>query len=119
MLPKVSIEDAVRLCSSIIDEEIKLSMFSVGEDKSPGPDGYTSSFFKSSWKIMGDDVISAVHYYFQTCNLFAGFNSTSVSLFPKCPNPCKVNDFRSISCCSVVYKCITKVIVNRLQIKSF
>lgn len=30
----------------ISKEEIKVAMFDIGEDKSPGPNGFTSAFFK-------------------------------------------------------------------------
>ncbi|GJY11524.1 protein LAZ1 [Tanacetum coccineum] len=36
--------------------EIKSTMFSIGDDRAPGLDGFTSAFFKKSWDIMGDDI---------------------------------------------------------------
>nr|GEX38865.1 reverse transcriptase domain, reverse transcriptase zinc-binding domain protein [Tanacetum cinerariifolium] len=33
-----------------------------GNDKSPGPDGYTAAFFKEAWDIVSYDVISAIQY---------------------------------------------------------
>ena len=33
-------------------------------DKSPGPDGYGSHFFKDVWDIIGDDCIEAVLDFF-------------------------------------------------------
>ena len=44
-----------------------------------------------------------------------GFNSTIVTLVPKCPNPCSIRDFRPIFCYSVIYKYITKIVANRLK----
>ncbi|XP_022024504.1 uncharacterized protein LOC110924825 [Helianthus annuus] len=38
-------------------EEVKSAMFSIGENKAPGPDGYTSAFFKNSWEIVGDEAL--------------------------------------------------------------
>ncbi|GJY56041.1 hypothetical protein Tco_0455156 [Tanacetum coccineum] len=37
----------------VTNEEIKAAMFDIGEDKAPGPDGYTSAFFKKGWDIFG------------------------------------------------------------------
>ncbi|XP_038993013.1 uncharacterized protein LOC120116661 [Hibiscus syriacus] len=46
--------------------------------------------------------------------LLPAFNATSIVLVPKISNPCKVKDFKPISCCSVVYKAISKILVSRL-----
>ena len=47
--------------------------------------------------------------------IFPAFNSTTVALVPKCKNPSSMKEFRPISCCSMIYKCITKILANRLQ----
>lgn len=36
-------------------------------------------------------------------------------LIPKVDNPDKINQFRPISVCNVIYKVITKIIANRLK----
>ena len=42
-------------------------------------------------------------------------NETFIPLIPKIKNPKKVSDFRPISLCNVVYKLISKVVVNWLK----
>jgi hypothetical protein len=41
-------------------------------------------------------------------------NATILILVPKKVNPSTMGDFRPITCCSVVYKCITKILSNRM-----
>ncbi|GJS31679.1 RNA-directed DNA polymerase, eukaryota, reverse transcriptase zinc-binding domain protein [Tanacetum coccineum] len=41
------------------DEEIKEVVFGFGNDKAPGPDGFTTVFLKKSWDIMRRDVCAA------------------------------------------------------------
>jgi len=36
-------------------------------------------------------------------------------MLPKLPSPSKASEFRPVSCCSVIYKCITKLICSRLN----
>ncbi|GJZ32164.1 hypothetical protein Tco_0577600 [Tanacetum coccineum] len=43
----------------IIPQEVKEVIFSMGNDKSPGPDGYTTAFFKEAWDIISNNVILA------------------------------------------------------------
>lgn len=42
-------------------------------------------------------------------------NSTAISLIPKVPNPTYLRDFRPISYCNTIYKCISKIIANKLS----
>jgi hypothetical protein len=41
-------------------------------------------------------------------------NATILTLVPKKPNVTVMGDFRPIACCNVVYKCITKILSNRM-----
>ncbi|GJU75866.1 RNA-directed DNA polymerase, eukaryota, partial [Tanacetum coccineum] len=66
-------------------DEIRRAVWNCGDNKSPGPDGYTFEFFKKYWDLIGSD-------------LYAKF----------------VNDFRPISLIGSVYKVVTKVLANRL-----
>ena len=57
----------------------------------------------------------AIKKFFQKKKLLGESNETLVTLLPKVPNPNKVTEFRPIACCNVVYKCIIKIISNRLK----
>ncbi|XP_039040914.1 uncharacterized protein LOC120179370 [Hibiscus syriacus] len=103
------------LTKEVDDLEIKKALFKQGKDKSPGPDGYTFGFFKAAWDIVGAYFISVVRYFFQSFVMLPAFNSTSLVLVPKSPNAYLARDFRTISCCSVVYKIITRILVDKLM----
>lgn len=92
-----------------------MMLFATGNDKSPGPDGYTSFFFRKAWDIVKGDVIKAVLFFFDRIKLPTGFNSTFITLVPKSSNINTMADFRPISCCNVVYKCISRILANTLQ----
>ncbi|GJR74730.1 hypothetical protein Tco_0087095 [Tanacetum coccineum] len=61
----------VRIVST---REVKEAIFSMGNDKSPGPDGYTVAFFKEAWDIVSNDVTKAVKEFFINGNLLKVVN---------------------------------------------
>lgn len=46
--------------------------------------------------------------------LLKELNATILTLVPKKPNASFMGDFRPVTCCNVLYKCITKIISNRM-----
>lgn len=57
--PTVPLDCLEELARIPMDVEIKKALFGIGRDKAPGPNGYTSGFFKTSWEIAGEDVCKA------------------------------------------------------------
>lgn len=72
-------------------------------------------FFKASWSIIGNEVTNAILEFFRTRQLLKEINHKIIALLPKVSTPSKVTDFRPISCCNVLYKCISKIIINRMK----
>ena len=112
---RVSQDHFEHLASIPNDDEIKRTLFSIHSNKAPGPDGFNAFFFKHCWNTVGPLVLNAIKEFFNTGELLKESNSTIISLIPKIPNPSAMNEFRPISCCNTVYKCISKLISNRLQ----
>ncbi|GKE11382.1 putative RNA-directed DNA polymerase, eukaryota, reverse transcriptase zinc-binding domain protein, partial [Tanacetum coccineum] len=105
---------ALNMVREVTNKKIKIAMFDIGDDKAPGPDGFTSTFFKKCWHIVGNDVCNAVRDFFNNGCLLKEINNTFLALIPKVSTPLKVNDYRPISCCNVIYKCISKILTNRV-----
>nr|GEW84627.1 hypothetical protein [Tanacetum cinerariifolium] len=101
--------DMVRVVSS---QEVKSAMFSMGNDKSPGPDGFTTAFFKDTWDIIGLDVTKAVCEFFTNGCLLKELNHTILALIPKVNAPARVNDYRPISYRGVP-RCAFKVDIQK------
>ncbi|XP_074300969.1 uncharacterized protein LOC141632309 [Silene latifolia] len=104
------------LLEPITPAEIKSALFSIDANKSPGPDGYSSGFFKDAWDTIHDSFITAILDFFKTGKLLREVNSTLISLIPKGTSPNTVMDYRPmISCCTTIYKTISKILTSRLH----
>ncbi|KAL2252033.1 UNVERIFIED_CONTAM: hypothetical protein Sindi_2325600 [Sesamum indicum] len=100
-------EGSTALLLPFTPADVKQVVFDIAEDKAPGPDGYSSGFFKAAWPIVGQE-------YRPTSE--ADKNTTLLVLIPKVHSPMTVSDFRPTACCNVLYKIIAKLIVQRLSV---
>ncbi|KAK9749960.1 hypothetical protein RND81_02G161900 [Saponaria officinalis] len=107
--------DAEPLSAPVSPDEIKAALFSMGSNKSPGIDGFSVEFFKASWNVISRDFYAAVQDYFKHGKLLRYAATTVITLLPKKASACSVLDYRPISCCTVFYKVVAKVLVNRLK----
>jgi hypothetical protein len=103
------------LCKPFADEEIGNALFQIGPLKAPGPDGFPARFFQRNWGVLKEDVINAVKRFFEEGRMPEGVNDTAIVLIPKVQHPESLKVYRPISLCNVVYKIVSKCLVNRLR----
>ncbi|GJY02450.1 RNA-directed DNA polymerase, eukaryota [Tanacetum coccineum] len=95
-------------------DEIRRAVWNCGDNKSPGPDGFTFKFFKKYWDVVRSDFCEAIEHFFTSGGFSKGCNSSFVTLISKIIDAKFVNDFRPISLIGCVYKVVTNVLANRL-----
>lgn len=61
------------------------------------------------------DIFNTVHAFFLSGFLLKSVNHSYITLIPKVPFPKEVSQFRPISLCNVIYKIISKIMINRLK----
>ncbi|KAK4384399.1 hypothetical protein Sango_3064900 [Sesamum angolense] len=70
----LTLEEANLLIRPVTREEIKEAIFDIDEKSAPGPDGYTSAFFKSAWPVVGQAISEAICEFFRTGQLLKQVN---------------------------------------------
>lgn len=65
--------------------------------------------------MLKKEIIAGVLEFFTTGIMPEGVNDTAIVLIPKVQFPKELKDFRPISLCNVIYKIVSKCMVNRLR----
>lgn len=94
----------------MLDEEIRLAAFQLGDLKAPRPDGFSICFFQKDWMVVGKEVFSMVLF------LLKEVNQMFIALIPKANNPVEVSQFRPIILCNFLNKIIVKCLANQLKL---
>lgn len=95
--------------------EVKKALFAMGPHKAPSEDGYPAVFFQNCWQTVGMSLHHFVSQVWDNPTLIAQVNNTLLALIPKVDKQEFVSQFRPIALCNVVYKLITKIVVNRIK----
>ena len=65
--------------------------------------------------LVRTSLLAIVRYFFPSYVIPRCINATRIVLVLKIENLVTMNDFRPISCCNMMYKCIFKVIMSILK----
>jgi hypothetical protein len=96
-------------------KEISRALFQISSSKGPGLDGMIALFFQKYWHIVGVDVTLAILDFLNSGRMLGSINFTNIALIPKVKNLECMAKFRLISLCNVLYKIVSKVLVNRMK----
>ncbi|CAL8120220.1 unnamed protein product [Prunus armeniaca] len=101
--PKVTREHNERLSQPFTRAELEDVLSKMFPTKSPGLDGMPALFYQRYWHVI------------MMWASVREINHTLITLIPKVDNPTRVTEYRLISLCSVLYKLISKTLVNRMK----
>lgn len=96
----------------VLKREVQVALFSMCHYKAPGPDGFQPIFFYTYWQVVAKDTWDMVAKAFVTGSIAPHLVETLIVPIPKVDVPDSLKDFRPISLCNVLFKLISKVLVN-------
>lgn len=98
-----------------IANEVDRAIKEMAPLKAPGLDGMPPLFYQTYWSDVGMDTTQAALPCLNSGSLLKSINHTFIILIRKVQNPERVNEFKPIGLCNVLYKIVSKVIANRLK----
>nr|GEU62933.1 RNA-directed DNA polymerase, eukaryota, reverse transcriptase zinc-binding domain protein [Tanacetum cinerariifolium] len=105
----LDIQKSAHMIRDVTDEEVKNALFSMKDDKAPGPDGFTAAFFKKAWDIVGADFIRAIKEFFLNGKLLK-------EDFKECVNLMEVMD---VNATGLHFTWNEKPYVSRMKVKKY
>lgn len=96
-------------------EEVKATVMQMAPLKSSRPNSYGAVFYQQHWETVGVGVCEAVLSILNGDAMNYSLNKIFIVLIPKKSNVECVCDFQPISFCNVLYKLVSKSIINRLK----
>ncbi|XP_059068415.1 uncharacterized protein LOC131858937 [Cryptomeria japonica] len=94
--------------------EVEATLMQMSPDKSPGSDGFLTSFFKKCWPFLGVEVTTALEGMRNLGSILKEINNTFLALIPKKDKPEHFDEFGSIALCNTIYKLFSKTLANRI-----
>jgi hypothetical protein len=79
-VPRIDADMNDKLLAPFTVEDVRKTVFSIGDFKAPGPDGLHAVFYKKFWSVCGDEITQEVLQAINTKTIPDGWNDTMVVL---------------------------------------
>lgn len=107
--------DLAELDRPFTEDEVRAVVSDLPSNRAPGPDNFTSIFYKSAWPVIKDDVVSALNaLFFSDSRSFRRLNNAFVVLLPKKSDASAPADYRPITMIHSFVKLASKLMAMHL-----
>lgn len=91
------------------EDEVSAAITALPKDKAPGPDGFTTEFYRAAWHIIKADLLAALNTFNRADRRgFSGINNVLLTLLPKKNVVEEAGDYRPIYLIHSFAKLLTK-----------
>lgn len=115
MIDKVLSEESALLANPFAQHEVEQDLKQMRGKKFPGPNGLQAFFLQKYWNARGPKVMNMILGILNNGDNISAINDTRILLVHNIKHPSHIKDLRPINLCNVIYKLVSKVIVNRLR----
>lgn len=96
-------------------EELKSVVFQMEKNKNLGPDGLLVDFYQHFWDVIKWDLKDLLDDFHKGVLDISRLNYGIITLVPKTKDAKQIQKFRPICLLNVIFKIITKVLMNKLS----
>lgn len=97
-------------------DELKEAIFGMDRNKAAGPDGFNIEFYQHFWEMVKMDLFALLEEFYDNKLDIDRLNYGTISLLPKGSDADRIQKYRPICLLNVIFKIITKILVNRLLV---
>ncbi|KAM4663368.1 histo-blood group ABO system transferase-like [Discoglossus pictus] len=114
-LPTITVEELGALNASVSLDEVRKTIQKLKAGKSPGPDGFTNSYYKAFTDTLGPHLVPLFNNILAGEQIPAELNAAEIILFPKKGrDPLEMKNYRPISLLNCDMKILSKIMSDRL-----
>jgi len=99
-----------------MEDEIKEALFSMEDNKAPGPDGFPAEFYQHFWEAIKGDLMQMFRDLARGHLPLFSPKFDVITLIPKVQEANVIQQYRPICLLNVSFKIFTKVVTNRLNL---